>query len=135
MGATALLSIPALDRVCKEIYSKYSENSVKFWTGFDKKIDELRNDTSKRDVDLRVYRGRPGAVDEWCEMMGLVPEVKLKEELDRYLHSLSRSWNLHGELVIEKIKNLKPKWLNDELYHLVDKQAKENSEQDSKRTG
>lgn len=135
VGATALLSIPALDRVCKEIYSKYSENSVKFWTDFDKKIDELRNDTSKRDVDLRVYRGRPGAVDEWCEMMGLVPEEKLNEELERYLHSLSRSWNLHGELVIEKIKNPKPKWLNDKLCQLVDKQAKENSEQDSKRTG
>lgn len=106
VGATALLSIPALDRVCKEISSAYLEDIAVFWTDFDDKIDKLEKDASewvKRDVDLSVYRARPGAVDEWCEMMGLVPEKDLEKELDRYLLSLTKCGNSDRELVKEKI--------------------------------
>ena len=128
--ATALLSIPALDRVCTGIWGDYVRqigDDAK-WRSFDQIIEELRNDKSslvKRDIDLTVYWGRPGAVDEWCEMMALVPKHDLEKELKGYVLSLRKRWNLHGERVILKINDVRPKkaWQTKKLLKLLDELA------------
>lgn len=116
VNATALLSIPALNRVCTMIFSAHSTDSVKFWKEFDIHIKNLQTHKSpwvKWDVDLDVYWGRPGAVDEWCEMMDLVSKDDkwFENQLYGYLRSLTQRWNLHGKRVKEQICNHEAKWL------------------------
>lgn len=122
VGATTLSLIPALDLVCKETFSEYSKNKNRtaFWAGFKKKINKLR----KRDVNLSVYMGRPDAVDEWCQMMDLVPEEYEKgrfhaEQLEEYLGSLTDRWHLHGARVKKQINAYKAPWLTGALKKIV----------------
>lgn len=120
VDATALGLIPALDLVCKEMFSEYSNDRTDFWAGFNDRINTLR----KRDVNLSVYMGRPDAVDEWCQMMDLVPKEYEEgrfhaEQLKEYLGSLTERWNLHGARVKKQIGNYPAKWLDDALQKIV----------------
>lgn len=128
---TALMSVPGLLNVCNEVLKAFSKRVTdQDWKALKKNLEllrEERSDWGRREVNLDVYAGRSGAVDEWMYMLGLLKEAfhvhsraLLDKELKAYLESLKNDPQ-SMDRVIQRIRKRNDKlewWIPTELQNV-----------------